>query len=120
MFRKAFVSALAVASVLAAVPALADDAACVRPIRIYSTRVLDDHTLLVTDRQKNQYTVHMNGTCTGMHEGVSDPLGFRRYRSDLSCLQRGDEVSYAIPGAGRASCFIGEVTEGAPAGAPQG
>ena len=63
MRRKIISAGIAlVTSVLAVAPALAQDA-CVRPIRIFSTQALDNRTILITDRQKNQYTVHMNGVC---------------------------------------------------------
>jgi hypothetical protein len=109
--------------VLAVGPALAQaaqgEAACVRPNRIFSTQALDNRTILVTDKQKNQYTIHMSSVCAGMDKSAS-ALGFR-YFTELSCLQRGDRISVPIGGGGtgpRVTCFIGSVTAGAPADAP--
>lgn len=116
MLKKTAVLALALATALAATgPALAKDAPCLSQNRIYSTKVLDNKTILLTDWSKRHYTVHMSGTCIGLNDGAAYPLVFRTHRSDLTCLRPGDEIGYRIPGAGFASCFIRSVTPGAPA-----
>ena len=113
---KILAACVAVATVLGAVPALAADAAddtvCLTDTRIYNTRVIDNRTILITDRRHNQYTVHMAGTCIGMDQFTLG-LTFRKFMT-LSCIRSGDMVSYEIPGAGHVSCFVRNVTAGAP------
>jgi hypothetical protein len=83
---------------------------------MFSVQALDERTLVATDRLKNAYTIHMAGTCGGLWKGTS-ALGFHVQGSELSCIRRGDRITYPIPGAGRVSCYVGGVTAGAPAGA---
>jgi hypothetical protein len=123
MRHKTILAAAAFASVLAAAPALAQDAdVCLRLMDVRSTLVHDSSTLVMTDRQRNQYTVHMNGTCTGLNTNAQ-PLTFRPL-SEMSCLRRGDPVGYSMPGEPLnyslrgggvgMTCFIGSIEEGAP------
>jgi hypothetical protein len=107
---------IALATLLAAVsltPALAQGDACIRPTRIFSTEPIDNRTILITDRSRNQYTIHMNGTCVGMDRSTS-ALVFQYQGTELSCLRRGDRISYRIGDSPHQTCYIGGVTFGAP------
>jgi len=62
MRNKAILAATVLVSTLVAIPALAQsDDVCLRLYDVRSTRVHDNSTLVATDRQRNQYTVHMSG-----------------------------------------------------------
>jgi len=123
MRNKTVLAATVIASTLVSIPALAQGAdVCLRLHDVVSTTVHDSSTLVATDRLRNEYTVHMNGTCVGLTTNAQ-PLMFRPI-SELSCLRRGDRVSYSMPGqplniqlyggSGQSTCFIASVTEGAP------
>ena len=123
MKNKTILAATVLASTLVAVPALAQsDSVCLRLHDVYNTKVHDSSTLIATDRRRNEYTIHMNGTCVGLTTNAQ-PLIFRPI-SEFSCLRRGDRVSYSMPGeplnirlyggSGQSTCFIDRVTEGAP------
>jgi hypothetical protein len=110
------------ASTVAAGSAFAADA-CVQKNRIFSTRVIDSSTMLITDMDKKQYTVHMRGACVGFNKNAEN-ITFRP-TTELGCLSAGDSVGYNQPGervsiATRGSlqstCTIDSVTAGAPAG----
>ena len=108
---------------VAAAPVLAAEPACVQRNRIYSTKVIDSSTILITDINKKQYTLHMIGSCAGLND-ASQYLTFRTQgQNEISCLSRGDRIGYNLPGEGTAvrvrpnlqtTCTIGSVTEGAP------
>jgi hypothetical protein len=124
MKNKTILAATVIASTLVSIPALAQGAAdvCLRLHDVQNTTVHDSSTLVATDRLRNKFTVHMNGTCTGLTTNAQ-PLMFRPI-SEYSCLRRGDRVSYSMPGeplnislrgaSGQSTCFIASVTEGAP------
>jgi len=123
MKNRTVLAATVLASTLVAIPALAQNSdVCLRMRDIQNTRVIDSSTLVATDRLRNEYTVRMNGTCTGLTTNAQ-PLMFRPI-SELSCLRRGDRVSYSMPGeplnisifgsSGQSTCFVGSVTAGAP------
>ncbi len=123
MRSKTILASTVLATTLVAIPALAQGTdVCLRLRDIQSTKVVDSSTLVATDRRRNEYTVHMNGACVGLTTNAQ-PLMFRPL-SELSCLRRGDRVSYSMPGqplniqlyggSGQSTCFIGSITEGAP------
>jgi len=123
MRHKSIITAAAFASVLGAVPALAQDSdVCLRLMDVRSTTVHDQSTLVMTDRQRNEYTVNMIGTCVGLTTNAQ-PLTFRPL-SEMTCLKRGDQVSYSMPGgplnysirggADQNTCFIGSIEQGLP------
>jgi hypothetical protein len=102
-------------------PALAAGDACLQNNRIYSTRVIDSSTILVTDLDKKQYIVHMRGTCIGLDKNALS-LSFRT-KTELGCLTSGDSISYnrpgertrvSIRGSLQTPCFVDSVMEGAP------
>jgi hypothetical protein len=95
-------------------PALAQPEACIRPVRIFSMEPIDNRTIVITDRQRNVYTVHMRGTCVGM-DRTTTALGFRYQGGELGCVRRGDRISYRLGASPRMTCFIDGVTAGPPA-----
>jgi hypothetical protein len=108
---------IALAALLGAValtPALAQEEACVRPVRIFSMEPIDNKTIRIVDRQRNEYTVHMRGTCVGMDRSTT-ALGFRYMGGELGCIRRGDRISYRLGASPRMTCYIDGVTAGAPA-----
>ena len=117
------IAVAALACAVAAAPVLAAESACLQRNRIYSTRVVDSSTILITDINKNQYTLHMVGSCVGLND-ASQYLTFRTQgQNEISCLRRGDRIGYNLPGEGtrvrvrpslQTTCTIDSVTEGAP------
>ena len=123
MRKTTTLTAACIASALTAGTALAQDSdVCLRLMDVRSTTVHDQSTLVMTDRQRNEYTVNMIGTCTGLTTNAQ-PLTFRPL-SEMSCLKRGDTVAYSLPGGplnysvrgggDQLSCAIGSVEPGAP------
>jgi hypothetical protein len=116
----AFVAAMLI-SLLGAQSAMAAGEACLQRNRIWSTKVIDDSTILITDLKKNQYTVHMSGRCVGLNWAAED-LSFRT-KTEIGCLSHGDTISYNQPGETtrirarhslQTPCIIDGVTAGAP------
>ena len=108
-------------SILAAEPTLAAGEACLQRNRIWSTRVIDGSTVLITDLGKAQYTVHMRGLCVGLNR-TAEKLSFRT-KTEIGCLSHGDSISYNQPGEAtrvtvrhstQTTCIIDSVTAGAP------
>lgn len=125
MIKTIGLSAAAVAALLAVAPAFAKDV-CLQNNRIETTRVIDSRTILATDKSKNAYTIHMNGTCVGLDK-FSELLTFRP-NTTLGCLKHGDSISFSLPGNPSQSarsitvhgaqsqipCYVDTVTAGAP------
>jgi hypothetical protein len=95
--------------------------ACVQNNRIYSTKVIDSSTILVTDLDKKQYIVRMRGTCIGLDKNALS-LSFRT-KTELGCLTSGDSISYnrpgertrvSIRGSLQTPCFVDSVTQAGP------
>jgi hypothetical protein len=108
-------------SLLGAQSAMAAGEACLQRNRIWSTKVIDDSTILITDLNKNQYTVHMNGRCVGLN-WAAEYLSFRT-KTEIGCVSHGDTISYNQPGEAtpvtarhsmQTPCVIDGVTAGAP------
>ena len=123
MRNKTVLAATVLVSTLVAIPALAQsDDVCLRLYDVRSTRVHDNSTLVATDRQRNQYTVHMSGVCVGLNTNAQ-PVIFRPI-SEYTCLRQGDRVGYNLPGepltlrvrgeVNENFCFIDSIVEGAP------
>lgn len=111
-------------SMLVIAPAFAAGEACLANNRILSTKVIDFSTILITDKDKKPYTVHMRGTCVGLDQAAEN-LSFRT-KTQLGCLSRGDSISYNLRGESarpairpqtQTPCIVDSVTEGAPPGA---
>ena len=98
----------------AATPVMAAaDEACLQHNRIWSTRIVDDHTIVATDRSYKQYTVRLRGACTGLTNGNA-VLIFRTW-TNLGCIGDGDLLGVRTPGLGFVNCSIDNVLAGAPA-----
>jgi hypothetical protein len=119
--RKEGFLAATLLSVVVVLPALAASDACVQNNRIFSTKVIDSSTVLITDMDKKQYTVHMRGTCIGLDKNA-EMLSFRT-KTQLGCLTSGDSISYNVPGEHtpvtvrgsiQTPCFIDSVKDGGP------
>lgn len=118
-----FVVAATLACAVAAPPAGATESACIQGNRINSIKVIDSSTILVTDINKRQYTLHMTSPCVGLNE-ASQYLTFRtQAQNEISCLIPGDTIGYNFPGEDtpvrvrpnlQTSCTIASVTAGAP------
>lgn len=101
------------AGVMLASPVLAAaDDACLKHNRIFSTKVINATTVLATDLQHNQFTIHVNPGCTGITYGGSH-LVFRTWQN-LGCVGTGDLLGVQVPGMGFISCAINGVSAGAP------
>jgi hypothetical protein len=103
----------ALAGIMLASPVLAAaDDACLKHNRIYSTRVIDQTTVLATDWQHNRFTIHVNPGCPGITYGGSH-LVFRTWQN-LGCVDKGDLIGVQVPGMGFVTCAINGVTAGGP------
>jgi hypothetical protein len=91
--------------------AAADDA-CLKHNRIFSTRIINKTTVLATDWQHNQFTVHITAACPGITYGASH-LVFRTWQN-LACVGKGDLLGAQVPGLGFVTCAIDSVTAGPP------
>jgi len=96
--------------VLAAANAAND--ACLKHNRVFSTKVINETTVLATDWQHNRFTIHVNPGCPGITYGGSH-LVFRTWQN-LSCVGTGDLIGVQVPGMGFVTCAINGVTAGAP------
>jgi hypothetical protein len=111
MLRKLLIAAagfasIAVAGALPIAPAEAQSV-CLRNNRIYGWDAINDNTLIVSDRQRNRYMVHLNGGCLGLRENLFT-VAFRTTTS-LGCLRRGDRVSFRSPTFGPETCFVRDI-----------
>ena len=101
------------AGTMLATPVLAAaEQACLRHDRIWSTRVVDQHTVEVTDRSYNKYTVHLRGACTGLTWGDA-VLIFRTWQN-LSCVSDHDIIGVTTPAFKFSDCYVADVQAGAP------
>ena len=83
------------------------DNACLQNNRIWNTSVVDDRTLIVTDRFNNPFVVELSGGCIGLTRNFGR-IDFRT-RSNLGCLGRGDRLSFRDRTLGRNTCFVSDV-----------
>jgi hypothetical protein len=104
----ALLGAITATPVLAAV-----DEACLQHNRIWSSRVFDAHTIVVTDVSHKQYTVRLRGACTGLTNGDA-VLIFRTWHN-LGCIRDNDLLGVRTPALGFINCSIANVQAGAPA-----
>ncbi len=104
---------VAAAGVVSALPNAADPAfaqsnrVCLQNNRIWSTSVVDDRTIIVTDRFNNPFVVELSGECTGLTRNFGG-IDFRT-RTNLGCLSRGDRLSFRDRTLGRNTCFVRDV-----------
>jgi len=113
MNRKNAVLVGVLAGVMLASPVLAAaDDACLKHNRIFSTKVINETTVLATDWQRHQFTIHVNPGCTGITYGGTR-LVFKTWQN-LGCVDKGDLLGIQVVGMGFVSCAINGVTAGAP------
>jgi hypothetical protein len=63
-----------------AVSAFAQDNVCLRSQWIYNWEIVDDKTLIVTDRRDQQYKLGLVGVCTGCVHRIAADAIFARLR----------------------------------------
>ena len=86
-------------------PAPSSEKVCLQSNRMQNYDVLDDHTLVITDRFYKRYTVHMASGCVGLTPAAMNVV--LRTTTNLGCFGRsGDSVVFNSPGLGRLSCFV--------------
>jgi len=105
--RRLFLSMLCASVVLGAVPAAAQGGVCLRSQQIDNWEVVDDNTLLVTDRRDLKYKIGIIGTCTGLQQARFS-LGFETL-SELSCIRPGDAIRYEDLTFGPERCTISSI-----------
>ena len=89
-------------------PAFAQtSSACLQNNRIWNTSVVDDRTIIVTDRFNNPFVVELSSGCIGLTRNFGR-IDFRS-RANLGCLGRGDRVSFSDRTLGRNTCFVRDV-----------
>ena len=106
---KGFLSlfALGLGLILAAESAHAQGNVCLRSRDIYNWEIIDDKTLIVTDRRDQQYKLGVVGTCAGLQQ-TRFSLAFESL-SELSCLRAGDSIHYDDLTFGRERCTISSI-----------
>ena len=105
--------AAALSGAIGASPAFAEsDEVCLQNERIWSWRVINERTLVVTDVRNQAFLVSLGAGCVGLNNMVAS-IGFNT-RTNLGCLKRGDRVSFREPTFGATSCFVRDVQPYAP------
>ena len=102
-----FLSALALSLGLTGESAYAQGNICLRSQHIYNWEIVDDKTLIVTDRRDQQYKLGLVGTCAGLQQ-TRYSLAFESL-SELSCLRPGDSIHYDDLTFGRERCTISSI-----------
>ena len=100
-------SALGLCAALCAETAHAQGAICLRSRDIYNWEIIDDKTLIVTDRRDDHYKLGLVGTCAGLQQ-TRFSLAFESL-GELSCLRPGDSIHYDDLGFGRERCTISSI-----------
>jgi hypothetical protein len=81
---------------------------CLQTNRMMNYDVIDERTLVITDRFFKRYTVRMASGCVGLTPSAVDVV--LRARTNLGCFgDAGDSVTFNSPGLGRLSCFVTSV-----------
>ena len=102
-----FLSVLGLGLVLGTLSAAAQSGVCLRTQQIDNWEVVDDRTLIVTDRLDRQYRLGLVGSCTGLQQ-TRFSLGFETF-SELSCVRPGDSIRYNDLTFGPERCRITSV-----------
>ena len=113
MKTKLFAVSLVTASLIATQVLAAE--ACLQHNRLQSWRAVDESTMVMTDVQQNQYTVHMKGRCSNLARPAARLV--TRTWQNLACLQSGDIIAVTAPGLGSVACSVAGVEAGAPGAA---
>jgi hypothetical protein len=80
---------------------------CLRSNQIDNWEVMNDRTMIVTDRRDNQYKLGLVGTCAGL-DNAQFQLGFETL-TELSCVRSGDRIHYNDPAFGHERCTISSI-----------
>ena len=97
----------------AGAPAPSAEKVCLQSNRMQNYDVVDDRTLVITDRFFKRYTVHMASGCVGLTPAAMNVI--LQTRTSLGCFgQDGDRVVFNSPGLGRLSCFVTSVDNYVP------
>lgn len=127
--RSAVIAVIMVSTPLTAA-AQTPEKICLPLNHVFSTKVIDNRTLLATDYQHRQYTVRMAQRCVSLDQSAQN-LSFRRAAgigSEYLCIQHGDTLGYSLPGdpsmgvrsitvhgaQSQMQCTIDSVTSGPP------
>ena len=87
--------------------------ACLQANRMQNYDVLDDRTLVITDRFFKRYTVRMASGCVGLTRAAMNVV--LQARTALGCFgDAGDKVAFNSPGLGPVSCFVTSVENYVP------
>ena len=89
---------------------------CLQRNRLQSWRAVDTSTMVMTDIEMNQYTVHMKGRCSNLSR--PDARLIYRTWTNLGCLHSGDIIAVAAAGLGTVTCSVANVEAGAPDAPP--
>jgi hypothetical protein len=84
-----------------------DDKACLQNNRIWTWRVINQRTLVVSDIHYTPFLVRLTGGCVGLTDAIMR-VAFST-KTNLGCLSRGDSISYRAPALGWMSCFVTDV-----------
>jgi len=91
----------------------ADQKVCLQSNRMMNYEVVDEHTLIITDRFFKRYTVRMASGCVGL-TGTATGVVLRAHTS-LGCFgENGDSVVFNSPQLGRLSCLVSTVENYVP------
>jgi hypothetical protein len=85
---------------------------CLRQDRIEGWNVLNDHTLIVTDKANKKFKLSLTGACHSLQ--FLTRLTFHPFSgSAVSCLARNDAVEASLPGYGPSPerCLITDVED---------
>lgn len=119
--KRKILAGAALAIIMGSVPlaqaatAPASNSSCLEPVRLYSWKVVNDRTVIVTDRLHRDYKVSLVPGCYNLKFVFQ--LGFKSFSpSRLSCMGEGDYV--LAPGGGglpRQTCRVDSVVAYTPA-----
>ena len=86
---------------------------CLQSNRMQNYDVVNDHTLVITDRFFKRYTVRMASGCVGLTPAAMNVV--LQTRTSLGCFgEDGDRVTFNSPALGRVSCFVTTVENYVP------
>jgi Family of unknown function (DUF6491) len=91
----------------AVVAQISEREACLQNNRIWGWNVINERTLIVTDRNNRPFLVRLSGGCVGLTNATLR-LRFNTW-TNLGCLGRGDRVSFRAPALGSMTCFVNDV-----------
>jgi Family of unknown function (DUF6491) len=106
-------SSVALSQQAGAPSAAPSEKVCLQSNRMQNYNVIDDHTLVITDRFFKRYTVRMASGCVGLTPAAMNVV--LQTRTSLGCFGvDGDRVAFNSPGLGRLSCFVTSVENYVP------